>query len=957
MTLTSPRAVSRTVCRPATRRAAGGLVAALALILALAPALRAQNTTSLHGIVLGADGKPLTGAQVAVKSTETGQQRGGLTSAAGTYTVLGLPPGAYHVSVQMLGYGNQDRDIQLLVGQQASLDFQLEQAAVQLGAVVVTKQREPVFEVQRQDVSTPVVTAQIVNLPLNTRNTISLAAIVPGVRAYAPTAGRALPSVGSLPDLRFWNFYLDGAEWKSFFNGNLVGIPQTGSPIPQEAVKEFRVHLNPYDAEYTRAGAYVISAVSQRGTNDWHGSIFGYGQNNSLNSLDMFQRQQKAANPSTFKRADYSRAQAGFNVRGPVLKDRLFFSASYEYQNTDNAIAVVPGRPSYAPGVWDQYAGTFTAPTKNQNWVLRLTEAASKTHELDATWAGRAYNSQTNFGNTSAQNSGINAKYNVHSVQLRDTWTPSDRLVNEASLNLLYWHHNEAPMVPGPTLSYPDITLGTNGFPLELIEKTFRAIDRLTYSADGGKHTLSTGVEVAKVNTNSWNPTNQFGFFQFRTDTSSLPFLGRVAVGVTNPGDASGTTDARAVTNGWSLGAYVQDRWQMTRDFQLTLGLRWDAELNTLANDFHSPFARDPVLQAIPQLQPFLNNGNRKNDLRDFAPRASFSWDVFGDGRTYLRGGAGIMYDRTATFMAFNEKVSAGWRTYDFTNPGTTDPNALRQQVISGQGSSVPSFTALRTDMKTPRNIEMSIGVGQQLGAGLGLNIDYIHQNARNLYVSMTPNWLNTQTGHRNLTDKYGTITLYDDFGKANFDAVATDLTWNRPHTLLNVAYTLSWMKSQFEGLGGYNDPSYFIMQPTSADERHRVVISGLQDLRWGFKLSAIGTFATPRPYVATLGQDLNHDNSFTDDFVNGTGSRVLRPATSWANMYRTLDFRLTKDFAIQGRTIGLSGELFNAFNWNNYSGFFSREQDAAGHPIANYGQPNGVYAPRQGQVGIRYAF
>ena len=939
---------------PAGRGGGRAMGVALALLLALAPSARAQNTTSLHGTIMGPDGKPLAGAQIAVRSTETGQQRGGLTTPAGTYTVVGLAPGGYQVRVQMLGYGTQQRTIQLLVGQQADLDFRLEQAAVQIGAVVVTKQREPVFEVQRNDVSTPVVTAQIVNLPLNTRNTISLAGIVPGVRSYAPTAGRALPSVGSLPDLRFWNFYLDGAEWKSFFNGNLVGIPQTGSPIPQEAVKEFRVHLNPYDAEYTRGGAYVISAVTQRGTNDWHGSIFGYGQNNSLNALDMFQRQQKAANPATFKRADYSRAQAGFNLRGPIVKDGLFFSASYEYQNTDNAIAVVPGRPSYDPGVWDQYAGTFTAPTKNQNWVFRLTGQGGKNHELDLTWAGRAYNSQTNFGNTAAQNSGINAKYTVHSVQGRDTWTPNDRLVNEASLNLLYWHHNEAPLAPGPNMIYPDITLGTSGFPLVLQETTLRAIDRLTYSAAGGKHLLSGGVELAKVHTNSWLPSNADGVFQFRTDTSSQPFLGRVAVGFF---DHTSQNDARAVTNGSSLGAYAQDRWQMTRDFQLTLGLRWDAELNTLANDFHSPFAQDPTLQAIPLLQPFLNNGNRKNDLGNFAPRASFSWDVFGDGRTYLRGGAGIMYDRIATFMAFFEKQSAGWRTYDFTNPGTTDPNVLRQQVISGQGSSVPSFTAMRTDMKTPKNIEMSIGVGQQLGAGVGLNIDYIHQDARNLYVSLSPNWLNTQTGHHNLTDKYGTITLYDDVGRARFDAFVTDLTWNRPGTLLNVAYTLSWMKSQFEGLGGYNDLSYFIMQPSSGDERHRVVISGLQNLRWGFMLSAIGTFATPRPYVATLGQDLNHDNNFSDDFVNGPADRVVRPATSWANMYRTIDFRLTKDFSVQGRTIGISGELFNAFNWNNYSGFFSREQDAAGHPIANYGAPNGVYAPRQGQVGIRYEF
>jgi hypothetical protein len=209
----------------------GGL--AVALLLVAAAGAGAQNMTSVHGVVTGPDGKPLSGAQVAVKSPETGIQRGGISNTSGNYTVLGLAPGSYHVTVQMLGYVTQARDIQLLVGQRATIDFHLAQGAVELSAIVVTKEREQAFEVQRNDVSTPVITAQIVNLPLNTRNTVSLAAIVPGVRAYAPTAGRALPSVGSLPDLRFWNFYLDGVEWKSFFNGNLVGIPQTGSPVPQ----------------------------------------------------------------------------------------------------------------------------------------------------------------------------------------------------------------------------------------------------------------------------------------------------------------------------------------------------------------------------------------------------------------------------------------------------------------------------------------------------------------------------------------------------------------------------------------------------------------------------------------------------------------------------------------------------------------------------------------------------
>src|SRR5213082_1899329 len=176
---------------------------AAAWLVAGAAGLLAQNTVNLQGRVTGASGAPLASAQLTVSNRETGQQRSAVTSAQGTYTIVGLPPGAYHVSLRLLGYGRQERDIQLLVGQHATLDFQLQEAAVAVEGVEVVHQREPSFEVQRNDVSALVVTNEIINLPLNSRNTINLAAIVPGLKTFAPTAGRSLPAAGSLPDVRF----------------------------------------------------------------------------------------------------------------------------------------------------------------------------------------------------------------------------------------------------------------------------------------------------------------------------------------------------------------------------------------------------------------------------------------------------------------------------------------------------------------------------------------------------------------------------------------------------------------------------------------------------------------------------------------------------------------------------------------------------------------------------------
>ena len=921
--------------------AAGWLVAGAAGLLA-------QNTVNLQGRVTGAGGAPLAAAQITVANRETGQQRGAVTSPQGTYTIVGLPPGAYHVSLRLLGYGSQERDIELLVGQHATLDFELQQAAVAVQGVEVVHQREPSFEVQRNDVSALVVTNEILNLPLNSRNTMNLAAIVPGIKTFAPTAGRSLPSSGSLPDLRFWNFYLDGAEWKSFFNGNLVGIPQTGSPLPQEAMREFRVHLNPYDAQYTRGASFVISAVTQRGTNELHGSVFGYGQATSLRALDLSQREYLTAHPG-LSIPDYGRAQFGFNLRGAIRRDKLFFAVSYEGQSIDDGFNVVPGRPTYQPDIWDAFAGTFKAPTQNHTGVVRLTAPLSRSHTLDLVWAGRYYNSETNFGDAIAHNAGINAKYSIHSVQLRHTYTPSSGFVNEASLNVLSWSHNESPLVPGVTLLYPSITFGTSGFPLILKETHVRLIDRVTHTLGQGRHILTGGVEVARVHTNSWLPSNRDGFFRFSLDSSSLPNLGRIGVGFF---DTTSAEDARAITNGWSTGAYVQDQWQARNNLQFTVGLRYDAEINTLNNGYTVPWASDPTLQAIPQLADFLNTGQRKNDLNNLGPRVAFSWDVFPNHRTFLRGGAGIMYDRITTFMAFFEKQSAGWRSYDFANPGTTDPDSLRRIVLNGGGTTPPNINLLKTNMKTPENRQVSIGIGHQVTDQLAVNLDYIHQDARHLYVQLTPNWRDAVTGQRQLTNNYGTITLYDDVGRAKFDALILGVTYDRPGLRLNVAGTLGSYQSEFEGLGNYNDRAWLVMQPTTADERWRLVLSQIGDLPYGLKLSAVAIFAAPRPYVATVGPDRNNDGNTADDFVGDSANRVIRPVAAWNNMYRTVDLRLAKGVAVGGaRRLSVSAEAFNIFNWDNYSGFVGRQTDA------KYSQKSGVYAPRQGQLGVRYEF
>jgi hypothetical protein len=380
-------------------------------------------------------------------------------------------------------------------------------------------------------------------------------------------------------------------------------------------------------------------------------------------------------------------------------------------------------------------------------------------------------------------------------------------------------------------------------------------------------------------------------------------------------------------------------------------------------NDYTVPWASDPVLQGIPELAAYLNRGDRKNQLGNVSPRVSFSWDPTGRNRTFVRGGFGIIYDRVTSFIGFQERKNSTWRVYNFTNPGTTDPAVLRARVIAGSSGS-PAPILIKHDMKTPHSRQMSLGIGHQFTSELGLNVDYVRQHMDNLYVQRNPNYLDktvNPAGVRKLTSAYGDIILWDDIGKSDFSAVLVQSTWQRNQTRVNLAYTLGWYEGDFDtaALPNFAYPFLFNRQATTGDERHRLVVSEVSPIPFGFMLSSIATFASPRPYITIDGRDINLDNITGDDYLGGTtttsGIRTTRPANAWENWYRTVDLRLARPLFINGgKKVSVSAEVFNVFNWNNNLSYGGTQFTAAGVPVASFGVPTGAYAARQAQVGMR---
>jgi hypothetical protein len=531
---------------------------------------------------------------------------------------------------------------------------------------------------------------------------------------------------------------------------------------------------------------------------------------------------------------------------------------------------------------------------------------------------------------------------------------------------MVHWHHDEGQLEEREQRLYPSITLGTATFPLELNELHLRLINRLSYTKDnwGGSHIFKVGAEVSRVSADQFSPNFRLGQFRFGQDTATRPNRAIIGIGYQ---DRNGVTDAKAELSGWITGFYLNDEWRPSPTLTLNLGLRFDAEINTLNNDFTVPWASDTAINNKAAIANYVNRGDRKNDLNNISPRISFSWDPIGTNRTFIRGGFGIIYDRVASFIGFQERLAATWRTYTITNPSTMDVAALRQQIINSPTPPPLNIILVKNKMEAPENRQMSVGIGHQFSDDLAFNVDYVHQDVSHLYMRLNANWLDTTRtpDARVLTTNYGDIILWDDFGKAKFDAVMMSVNYRRAQFLTNLAYTLGYYKADYDAVTApaFAFRSSYNMQRTAGDERHRIVLSEVADFaKWGgIQVAAIVTLASPRPYGAFIGQDLNKDSDNTDDFFPSgapDGERTIHPGNDWKYWYRNVDLRVGKSlFTAQGTTVRLTAEVFNVFNTDNIAGFDGIQRDAAGVARPNFGKPTSAFGARRAQVGARFEF
>ena len=302
----------------------------VALVCMASGSLLAQTSTgNIRGYVTGAGGAPLSDAQVVVRMPATNETRGTTTNAAGYYYLGGLRPGTYELTVRRVGVQPQTRPVTMRIGETLDLNVGTTDVATQLATVEVTSARTGT-STKTSEVGTAISREQISNLPNFERNVLDLAKLTPGMSAQqVNSTDKVLASGGQPPEAV--NIFVDGASYKNdVLRGGVVGQDASkGNPLPQGAIDQFRVLTQNYKAEYQKAASVIIVATTKSGTNVPEADLFAYGVGKSYVAKDAFTARNGGARPN------YKRLQAGGNVGGPIIKDKLFYFGTYELNFRD----------------------------------------------------------------------------------------------------------------------------------------------------------------------------------------------------------------------------------------------------------------------------------------------------------------------------------------------------------------------------------------------------------------------------------------------------------------------------------------------------------------------------------------------------------------------------------------------------------------------------------------------
>jgi Carboxypeptidase regulatory-like domain/TonB dependent receptor-like, beta-barrel len=728
----------------------------------------AQATNAqMSGRVVDSTGAVIPNVTIDVQNTGTGLDRSVTSSSTGEYTVPSLPVGTYKLKATAAGFKTYTQSgILLEDGQTARVDV-----ALQIGSanetVEVSAQAVQV-DTSSASIRTEVDSTQIKELPLNTRDTLQLITLVPGVGSA--TLPPAVINQRSGPTFSVNGSRINGSEVSLDGAILVTGLYNRPANLPNpDSIGEFSLVTSSYSAEYGHASGGAFVAVSKAGTNSFHGSVWEFLRNDALNARSWFA-------PAPAAKPILKQNQFGAAGGGPILKDKAFFFATYEGLRIHQVVleSIATNSPAQRAGtfkgtscapLWDPYTnsaypytptgpgsgscasgttGTYQIPStewdpmsvafmnsyipiptplpngsylydaqvpdplSGNQYTIRgdyRTTRHDQTyvrffHMVDSQVTGAPYASiiSSKFGDTFAEanwgttvrdthtfTSSLIGDFGFSDTNITTTGTPTGTIVTAAQMGAQYKTDGNN-VSPGVSVS----GVGSFGSGNPWYENTALKQADAKLSWVKGRHLWQFGATALReAEIISWINTNNAGNPSFNGSVTGLKGANQAWADylIGKPYTFGQYTPYYGNEHTVELGFYGQDTYKVSSRLTLDLGIRWDvfspwrefkhdspAVVLTNASYQSTRFPTAPPGLSFPG-DPGIPPGMIFMDKGDFAPRLGFSYDVFGDGKTAIRGGYGIFYNAPGAITLANEIEAPPFETEMIFTPNTfTDP-------------------------------------------------------------------------------------------------------------------------------------------------------------------------------------------------------------------------------------------------------------------------------------------
>jgi hypothetical protein len=885
------------------------IISLLTLVRLTTPDLNAQitATATLQGTVTDSTGGVIPNADVKITNKSTGQARAALSNATGLYSFNLLPAGKYSIRVSVPGFATAAfDDVELSVARTTTIDAKLSPGPVATEVMVETT-GAALVDVEKSDVSRAVSLAEVENLPLNSRDFVSLAVLAPGARpvgSYDPTKARYGVFSTNGSSGRNVNMTVNGVDNKD----NSVGGPVM--QLPLEAIEEFNISTQRFSAANGRSEGAAVNVITKSGSNDLHGSAFFQDRDRSLNALNYFE---DTAHGGTGTKAPFSRQQFGGSLGGPIKKDKTFAFFAIERSRESTSINVNP--TAYNNGValstvsglpiTPQPVQTIPTPYYDWRYNARVDHRINTNNTFSLSYTAqtnRGLNDQNGASTDLSRNNFTTNQLIIANSTLNSILTP--HVVNSITFGYQYWNNLISTENYVPALTFPDLSTGTSGnVPQQTFQKKWQFKDDI--AINHGQHSLKTGIDYL------WEPW--LGGFFLTSATPQISFFADpIAIlanktsypqGLSTPGAVQSITQATTgnayyYEHNKMFGLYLQDDWKVNRRLTVNLGLRWDKDMGLNGGAIQAQSRAYLELKAIGS--PYAAS-LPKDENRDFSPRIGLAYDLTGSGKHHIRAGYGLYYGQVfqniPLFMEQQANASL-FTTVSYTSsgagsstasvlPGGQLLSAFRFGVdpIPPQAPGAAQLPAGATgqmvdpNYQNPYTEQWNAGYSWQWNDASVIEAEYVH--SLGLHESKTIVINPTVNGVRNTSAAFqaaglpvlGGIRDYQSIGRSRYDGM--NLAYRRRlsrNYSINATYVLSRALAYNGNAAAFgNGPTdlfnWFALHdlgPTPADERHRITLSGIINLKWGFTVTPIMQWATGRPYTATEG--------ITDVFGFGSG-------------------------------------------------------------------------------------